>query len=144
MMVAVEYIGVRVFLIRLSQSQRVAFLSLAHDIVTSDSVTTVGEVTQLASIRRELGFLADETPELLRIEVAAEQIDSSSARLIAMIELIDLCYADRRISVLESGLISRLATLWRINDSVLQGLENWVHRHRQLIGEAHELIAKGA
>jgi hypothetical protein len=133
-----------VFLNRLSRFEGVAFLSLAHEIVTSDSVTTVGEVTRLAAIRRELGFSLDEAPDILRTDVAAERIDSASARTIVMIELVDLCHADRRLSVHESGVISRLTTMWMIDEKRLQGIENWVHRHRQLILEAHELIAKEA
>ncbi len=132
------------FLNRLSRSEGVAFLSLAHEVVTSDSVTTVGEVTRLAAIRRELGFSLDEIPEMLRMDVAAERIDSASARTIVMIELVDLCHADRRLSVFESGVINRLMTMWLIDGAKLQRIENWVRRHRQLIEEARELIAKGS
>lgn len=128
------------FLSRLHPLQSVAFLSLAHEIVSSDSVSTVGEIFGLAEIRRELGIGAEDELELLSVDMAAEQMTTGLSRTVTLLELMRLSHADGHLSVHESGLINRLATRWRIAPAELDRIRSWSGRCRDLRIEGLELI----
>lgn len=128
------------FLSRLNHSQRSAYLCLARELVATDGVTTLGEAVVLSEQRREAGELAASSGERLSVDAAAERFDTPTTRAVALVELLRLARADRDVSILEHGLIRRLAIQWRIDDRRLGELEAWADRHWRLQAEGLELI----
>ena len=128
------------FLTRLTHTQRSAFLCLARELVSTDGVTTLGEAVVLSEQRREIGELAATSGERLSVNAAAERFDSPATRAVAMLELMRLARADRTVSILEHGLIRRLALQWGIPSDRLAELESWADRHWRLMEEGLELI----
>jgi hypothetical protein len=129
------------FLTRLTHAQRSAYLCLARELVSTDGVTTLGEAVVLSEQRREIGELAATSGERLSVNAAAERFDSSAARAVAMLELMRLARADRSVSILEHGLIRRLALQWAVSGDRLAELESWADRHWRLMEEGLELIS---
>ncbi len=131
------------FLVRLRRSQQIAFLSLAHELVTADGTAAVGEVATLAKLGREMGLDLETPAERLSVDEAAERFDTKPTQRLVMLELLALGYADRDYSLVESALIRRLALMWSLETKGLEALEDWVLRHRRLKEEALKLIAGG-
>lgn len=132
------------FLIRLRRSQQIAFLSLAHELVSADGTTAVGEVASLARLCREMGLKAEDATERLSIDEAAERFDTDSSRRLVVLELLALGFADRDYSMVEHALIRRLAVVWRIDTKTIDAIEKWVRKQRRHEAEALRLIAGGA
>lgn len=128
------------FLARLNYSQRSAYLCLARELVATDGVTTLGEAVVLSEQRREAGDLAATSGERLSVAAAAERFESATARAVALLELLRLARADRSVSILEHGLIRRLAVLWGVDAQQLETLEQWADRHWRLMEEGLALI----
>jgi len=128
------------FLSRLNQSQRSAYLCLARELVATDGVTTLGEAVVLSEQRREAGELAASSGERLSVGAASERFDTPTSRAVALLELLRLARADRQVSILEHGLIRRLAVQWSIDPRRLEALESWADRHWRLHAEGLRLI----
>jgi hypothetical protein len=128
------------FLNRLSHAQRSAYLCLARELVATDGVTTLGEAVVLSEQRREAGEHAATTGERLSVDAAAERFDTPTSRAVVLLELLRLARADREVSILEHGLIRRLAIQWRVGDDRLDALEAWADRLWRLQADGLALI----
>ncbi len=128
------------FLSRLNHAQRSAYLCLARELVATDGVTTLGEAVVLSEQRREAGELAASSGERLSVDAAAERFATPTSRAVALLELLRLARADRKVSILEHGLIRRLALQWSIDAGRLDELESWADRHWRLHAEGLQLI----
>jgi hypothetical protein len=128
------------FLSRLSPAQRSAYLCLARELVATDGVTTLGEAVVLSEQRREAGELAATSGERLSVDAAAERFDTPTSRALVLLELLRLARADREVSILEHGLIRRLAIQWRVDDDRLGALEAWADRLWRLQADGLALI----
>ena len=131
------------FLTRLKRPQQMAFLSLARELVASNSVAAMGEVAAMARVQREMGLDQDGPVEWLAVAAAAARFESTSDRTVVMLELLTLGYADGNLTMLEHALVRRLALVWRIDAARLAKLEDWVRRHRRLMDEGVKLIGNG-
>ena len=78
--------------------------------------------------------------ERLSVNAAAERFDTPTSRAVVLLELLRLARADRTVSILEHGLIRRLAVQWSIDDERLHALETWADRHWRLHAEGLDLI----
>jgi len=128
------------FLNRLSHAQRSAYLCLARELVATDGVTTLGEAVVLSEQRREAGEHAATSGERLSVDAAAERFDTPTSRAVVLVELLRLARADREVSILEHGLIRRLAIQWRVDDDRLDDLEAWADRLWRLQADGLALI----
>ena len=128
------------FLKHLKSEQRRAFLSLAGEMLASDAKTTVGEISRLAEIRRELGIDPDEAGVPLSVSGAADLMRDLKSRRIALLELLLCAEADGRVSFSESSLLKRLCGLWCIDPQELEWMQSWSIRFREMRAEACEMI----
>jgi uncharacterized tellurite resistance protein B-like protein len=129
------------FLLRLTKSQQTAFLSLAYDLVTADGSTAMGEVTALNRLMLEIGLHPDDPFNRMVFEEAAGRFDTRTSRVIALLELSALAYADRTTSVVEDAVIQRLAVFWKVEKETLDEIESWALRHRKLLDDGLGMIA---
>ncbi len=128
------------FLKHLSAGKRLAFLSLAVELIASDAVTTVGEMSGLAQVRGELGLDWAGEDEMLPVATAAARMNDGPSRRVSLLELMMLAGADGRLSIHESNLLERLCGLWRMDPAQLEAMRSWVGRYRDLKAEARAMI----
>lgn len=128
------------FLKHLSAGQHLAFLSLAVELIASDAVTTVGEMSGLAGVRGELGLDWAGEDEMLPVATAAARMNDGPSRRVSLLELMMLAGADGRLSIHESNLLERLCGLWRMDPAQLEAMRSWVGRYRDLKAEARAMI----
>jgi hypothetical protein len=128
------------FLATLNQQQKETFLCLAHNVVVSDGELCTGERAMLADMRIEMAI--DDTYEAhyLPVQGLAQLFDQRRSRVIVLMSLIQLGYADNAYEIEERCVITELATEFSILASELQRIENWVERLIALQDEAFNLL----
>ena len=115
----------------LNQAQKEAFICLAHNVVVSDGELTVGERVMMDDMRREMDL------PLAGIE---KIFDTRRSRIVALISLIRLGYADGAFEIEEQCLLSDLCTAFEVSDADFAHLQNWVRRLIALEREAQAFM----
>jgi uncharacterized tellurite resistance protein B-like protein len=128
------------FLSTLNQKQQEAFLNLAHSVVVSDGDLTTAEDVMLLDMRREMDLAPTKEAHYVDVDGADKIFDTRRSRIVALISLIRLGYADGAFEVEEKSFIKRLCNLFDISNEELSLLENWVRRLISLEREAQQLM----
>jgi uncharacterized tellurite resistance protein B-like protein len=128
------------FLASLNHEQRETFLCLAHNVVVSDGDLATGEKAKMAEMRTEMAISDDFEPHYVTIEGIAEIFDQRRSRVIALISLIQLGYADGAYEIEERCVITEVAKEFNISEADLYRIENWVERLVALQAEAVDFL----
>ena len=128
------------FLSTLTQQQQEAFLNLAHSVVVSDGDLTTEEDAMLLEMRREMDLASTIEAHYVDVDGAEKIFNTKRSRVVALISLLRLGYADGAFEVEEKSFIQRLCKLFNISNEELKLLENWVRRLISLEREARQLM----
>ncbi len=124
----------------LSDTQRRALLRLAHNVVVSDGLLDPNEEGMMDEFRREMELTANEEPEYLEIDGIDQIFDTRRARIIALLNLLKLSYADGAFEIEEECLLKEISQAFGLPDAEFMLLDNWIRRLTALEAEALELM----
>ena len=124
----------------LSQPQKEAFFCLAHNVVVSDGDLTVDEEVMMEAMRREMDLGVNFKPHYVEIEGIELVFPSKRARIITMLSLIRLAYADGAFEIEERCFLRDLCAPFDINEKHFLLLDNWVRRLVSLEREANAFM----
>jgi uncharacterized tellurite resistance protein B-like protein len=129
-----------VWLSSLSDDQRLALMRLAHNIVVSDGLLDPNEEGMLNEFRREMD-LANSDVEYLELDGIEHVFEERSTRIIAILNLLKLSYADGAFEIEEECLLKEICRAFKVDDDEFLLLDNWVRRLNTLEEEARALMA---
>lgn len=124
----------------LTSEQRNALLGLAHNVVVSDGLLDPNEEGMLDEFKREMDLRPNLEVEYLELDGIAATFDSRKSRLIALLNLLRLSYADGAFEVEEECLLKEVSRAFEVSDEEFLLLDNWVRRLNALETEARRLI----
>jgi uncharacterized tellurite resistance protein B-like protein len=124
----------------LSDDQRHALLRLAHNVVVSDGLLDPNEEGMLNEFRREMELKVSEEVEYLELDGIGGIFDNRSSRIIALLNLLKLSYADGAFEVEEECLLKEISQAFAVDEDEFLLLDNWVKRIVALEKEAQSMI----
>ncbi len=124
----------------LSDDQRQALLRLAHNVVVSDGLLDPNEEGMLAEFQREMDLQGSDELEYLELDGIADIFDSRRARVVALLNLLKLSYADGAFEIEEECLLKEISTTFAVSDEEFLLMDNWVRRLTSLEEEARQLM----
>ena len=130
------------WLASLTERQRDALLGLAHDVVVSDGLLDPNEEDMLVEFRREMARTPDggADADYLELDGIGEIFDTRRARVVAVLNLVHLSYADGAFEIEEECLLREVARAFDIGDEDFRLMDNWVKRLVALEEEARGLM----
>ncbi len=131
------------WLSQLTEKQREALLGLAHNVVVSDGLLDPNEEGMLDEFKREMDLGGTEDPEYLELSGIEEIFDSHRSRVVALVNLLRLGYADGAFEIEEECLLREVCKAFQLPDDEFLLLENWVRRFIALEEEARTLMGEG-
>ncbi|MEM7099774.1 MAG: TerB family tellurite resistance protein [Pseudomonadota bacterium] len=124
----------------LSDTQRHTLLRLAHNVVVSDGILDPNEEGMMNEFRREMELNALEEPEYIEIDGVDQVFDTRQSRIIALLNLLKLSYADGAFEIEEECLLKEISQAFGLPDAEFQLLDNWIRRLNALEAEALDLM----
>ena len=124
----------------LSDDQRHALLRLAHNVVVSDGLLDPNEEGMLDEFRREMDINLTGEVEYMELDGIGEIFDSRRSRIIALLNLLKLSYADGAFEIEEECLLKEISQTFAVDDAEFLLLDNWVKRLTTLEAEAESLM----
>ena len=129
----------------LSSDQREALLGLAHNVVVSDGILDPNEEGMLDEFKREMELNPAIEAEYLELEGIDGTFGNRKSRIIALLNLLRLSYADGAFEIEEECLLKEVSRAFGVDDDEFMLLDNWVRRFLSLEEEARVLMGdKGA
>jgi uncharacterized tellurite resistance protein B-like protein len=125
---------------QLSAGQRLALLDLAHNVVVSDGLLDPKEEGMLAEFKAEMGLPQSHETGYLPLQGIHATFPDRRARIIAMINLIRLSYADGAFEIEEECLLKEVSRIFGFNEREFLLFDNWVRRWLALQSEAYALM----
>ncbi len=127
----------------LKPEQREALLGLAHNVMVSDGLLDPNEEGMLDEFKREMELYPSSELEYLELEGIGETFDTRRARMIALLNLLRLSYADGAFEIEEECLLKEVSRAFQVSDADFLLLDNWVKRLVALEEEAKSLVGSG-
>ena len=124
----------------LSAEQRQALYRLAHNVVVSDGLLDPNEEGMMNELRREMEIETTDEPEYLELDGIEKIFDSHASRVVAMLNLLKLGYADGAFEVEEECLIKEIGRAFDVSDEQFMLYNNWIRRLTALEQEALEWL----
>ena len=124
----------------LQLEQRHALLGLAHNVVVSDGLLDPNEEGMLDEFCREMGLQNDTNIEYLELDGIGAIFDTRRVRVVALLNLLKLSYADGAFEIEEECLLKQIGECFEIDDAEFLLLDNWVKRLISLEEEAGSLM----
>ena len=124
----------------LSERQREALLGLAHNVMVSDGLLDPNEEGMLDEFRREMGLQPGMEGEYLELDGIDGIFATRKSRIIALLNLLRLSYADGAFEIEEECLLKEISQAFGLEDSEFMLLDNWVKRLAALEEEARDLM----
>lgn len=125
----------------LRPEQREALLGLAHNIIVSDGLLDPNEEGMLDQFKREMELNPSLESDYLELDGIEKVFDSRKSRVIALLNLIRLSYADGAFEIEEECLLKEISRTFEVSDEEFLLLDNWVRRLVALEDEARGLMA---
>ena len=114
-------------------------MRLAHNVVVSDGLLDPNEEGMLNEFRAEMELASVEV-EYLELDGIGTIFADREARVIAILNLLKLSYADGAFEIEEECLLKAICRTFELSDEEFMLLDNWVRRLNTLEGEAKNLI----
>ena len=124
----------------LSADQREALLGLAHNVVVSDGILDPNEEGMLDEFKREMDLNPAIEAEYLELEGIDGTFGNRKSRIIALLNLLRLSYADGAFEIEEECLLKEVSQAFGVDDDEFMLLDNWVRRFLSLEEEARVLM----
>ena len=129
------------WLTSLQPEQRKALLGLAHNVIVSDGLLDPNEEGMLDQFKREMELHPSIEADYLELEGIEQVFDSRKSRVIALLNLIRLSYADGAFEIEEECLLKEISRTFEVSDEEFLLLDNWVRRLVALEDEARGLMS---
>ena len=124
----------------LTEEQRQALMRLAHNVVVSDGLLDPNEEGMLDDFRQEMGLSDVGELEYLELSGIDQVFKSRHARVVALLNLLKLSYADGAFEIEEECLLREIAIAFEVDEAHFLLLDNWVKRMISLEEEAIGLM----
>ncbi len=128
------------WLASLKPEQSQALIWLAHDVVVSDGLLDPNEEGMLDEFKREMELNVATESEYLELDGIEGIFDTRKSRLIALLNLLRLSYADGAFEIEEECLLKEISRAFDVTDDDFMLLDNWVRRLIALEDEARSLV----
>jgi len=128
------------FLAMLDPEEKQAFAVLAQRLVAADEVFEAAELRALDILWAEMGIESPEVDRRDESELVAV-FGSRRSKVVALLELLGLAYADRDFCLDEESMITAVAHEMGLDAAELARLDRWVSDHRRHLDAALELMA---
>ena len=128
----------------LSADQRTTLIRLAYNVMVSDGLLDPGEEGMLAELRREMEVPADLSLDYQELEGIEGVFGDRRARLIAVLNLLRVSYADGAFEVEEECLLKEVCGRFGLSERDFLLLDNWVRRWIVLREDAEQLLGSTA
>ena len=125
----------------LQPEQRKALLGLAHNVVVSDGLLDPNEEGMLDQFKREMDLHPSMEADYLELDGIERIFASRKSRVIALLNLIRLSYADGAFEIEEECLLKEISRTFEMSDDEFMLLDNWVRRLLALEDEARSLMS---
>jgi len=126
----------------LSTEQRQALMGLAHNVVVSDGLLDPNEEGMLNEFKREMELNPGDDVEYLELSGIEKIFDSRKSRVVALVNLLRLGYADGAFEIEEECLLREVCKAFQLPDEEFLLLENWVRRLVALEDEARSMMGE--
>ncbi|MDG1134858.1 MAG: TerB family tellurite resistance protein [Pseudomonadales bacterium] len=124
----------------LTEQQRHAALRLAHNVVVSDGILDPNEEGMLDEFRREMELLDGTELEYLELDGIEEVFADRRSRMIVLLNLCKLSYADGAFEIEEECLLREISKAFAFSDDDFRLVDNWVKRICALEQEAKVMM----
>ena len=124
----------------LSESQRHAALRLAHNVVVSDGILDPNEEVMLNEFRREMALKDVAELEYLDLDGIEEVFADRRSRMILLLNLCKLSYADGAFEIEEECLLREISKAFDFSVDDFSLVDNWVKRVCALEQEGIEMM----
>ncbi len=124
----------------LDERQRQALLGLAHNVVVSDGLLDPNEEGMLDAFKREMDLHPATEAEYLELDGIEQIFNTRKTRLIALLNLLRLSYADGAFEIEEECLLKEISATFQVADEEFLLLDNWVRRMVALEDEARRIL----
>ena len=125
-----------VFLDELSPEQRRAVLVLARQIIDADRRLAIQEVERLDRLYVEAGLGAESASAPTQVGDLNVVFSTARARVIVVLELLLVAYADGEFAASELATIRDLAARMELDAGVWESALDWASRYNTLLKEA--------
>lgn len=125
----------------LRPEQREALLGLAHNIIVSDGLLDPNEEGMLDQFKRDMELNPSVESDYLELDGIEQVFDTRKSRVIALLNLIRLSYADGAQEIEEECLLKEISRTFQVSDEEFLLLDNWVRRLIALEQEARGLMS---
>jgi tellurite resistance protein len=115
-------------------------MGLAHNVVVSDGLLDPNEEGMLDEFKREMELNPADDAEYLELSGIEQIFDSHKSRVVALVNLLRLGYADGAFEIEEECLLREVCKAFQLPDEEFLLLENWVRRYVALEDEARALM----
>ncbi len=124
------------FLSLLNGAEKRAFIQLADHLAAADEVVLEAEKQAIGALKTEVGLPGGPGEHLVPVEELASVFVSRRAKIVALVELLGLAYADSEFETNERSMIVIAARAMEIEVADLRRLEEWVKDHIKLVERA--------
>ncbi len=124
----------------LTDPQRQAFICLAHSVIVSDGEFTESERRMLTEMRREMSLADDTEGYYVPIEGMAQTFETERSRMVALLALVMLSYADGAFDIEERCYLDDLRRELRVSDQTFSQIQSLARRAVSLEKEAQALL----
>ena len=124
----------------LTSAQQEAMLRLAHNVIVSDGLLDPNEEGMVEAFRREMAVSADFEVEYLDIDGIEQVFPERQGRLIVLINLCKLSYADGAFEIEEECLINEIRKAFEVSEVHFNMLQHWTKRLLDLEAEGVALL----
>lgn len=128
------------WLSQLSGEQQETMLRLAHNVIVSDGLLDPNEEGMLEAFRREMGVSTDFQVEYLELEGISRVFSERKERLIVLMNLCKLSYADGAFEIEEECLINEIRKAFDVSEAQFDMLQGWIKRMTLLESEGTALL----
>ena len=128
------------WLSQLSGEQQETMLRLAHNVIVSDGLLDPNEEGMLEAFRREMGVSTDFQVEYLELEGISRVFPERKERLIVLMNLCKLSYADGAFEIEEECLINEIRKAFDVSEAQFDMLQGWIKRMTLLESEGAALL----
>ena len=128
------------WLSQLSGEQQETMLRLAHNVIVSDGLLDPNEEGMLEAFRREMGVSADFQVEYLELEGISRVFSERKERLIVLMNLCKLSYAEGAFEIEEECLINAIRKAFDVSEAQFDMLQGWIKRMTLLESEGAALL----
>ncbi|MCP4217893.1 MAG: hypothetical protein GY765_24840 [bacterium] len=128
------------FLNRLTEEQKKAFLAIALKIVSADKHLDPKERQLVEAMRYEMGLWTETDLPKGYVEDLAKAFDTRQAKVIVMLESIALAYSDEDFCEEEQKILRELAIIFDFDEELATSMEKWVLHYREMMKDAETMI----